>query len=242
RQQLADAGEALAQLTGQRPAALKPLATDLPALLPQPADVEAWVDQALSANPQLQAQRLSVEASGQRVSAAASAHLPTLSAGLDSARRSGSGLATTGEAPRAHTLSLTLTVPLFAGGATESLRRQALLQRDQAGQALEATRRELLRETRAQYQAVQSGVATLASSQMAVSAARKALESTRAGQALGTRTMTDLLLAIQNLATAQTALDQARHRYVLAKLLLLQAAGSLGPAEMAAANQLLGDS
>lgn len=242
RQQVADAGEALAQLTGQRPVVLKPLVAELPALLPQPADVDAWVAQALAANPQLQAQRLSLQASGQRVSAAGSAHLPTLSAGFDSARRSGSGLSITGEAPRANTLSLTLTVPLLAGGATESSRRVAVLQRDQAAQSLEATRRELLRDTRAQYQAVQSGVATLASSRAAVNAARKALESTRTGQVLGTRSMTDLLLAIQNLSTAQSALDQARHRYVLAKLLLLQAAGSLGPAEMAAANQLLGDS
>jgi outer membrane protein len=85
-------------------------------------------------------------------------------------------------------------------------------------------------------------VATLSTTEAALQAAQAALASTRAGQGLGTRSMTDLLLAIQTLSAAQAAHEQARHRYVLSKLLLLQAAGSLGERELATANQLLGDS
>ena len=51
--------------------------------------------------------------------------------------------------------------------------------------------------------------------------------------------MTDLLLAIQTQALAQSAHDQARHGYVLARLLLQQAAGALGEAELATVNQWL---
>ena len=51
--------------------------------------------------------------------------------------------------------------------------------------------------------------------------------------------MTDLLLAIQTQTTAQNAHDQARHGYVLARLLLQQAAGALGEAELTAVNQWL---
>jgi outer membrane protein len=51
--------------------------------------------------------------------------------------------------------------------------------------------------------------------------------------------MTDLLLAIQTQSAAQNAHDQARHGYVLARLLLLQSAGALGEAELAQANRLL---
>jgi len=95
------------------------------------------------------------------------------------------------------------------------------------------------RETQAQYQAVLAGVALLDSSGAAVQAADRALAATRAGQALGTRGMTDLLLAIQTQAAAQNAWAQARHRYVLATLLLQQAAGTLGEAALATVNQLL---
>jgi outer membrane protein len=97
----------------------------------------------------------------------------------------------------------------------------------------------VLRETQAQFQAVMSGLALLDSTRNAMDAANRALGATRAGQALGTRTMTDLLLAIQTQNSAQSAFDQARHGYVLARLLLQQAAGQLTQAELAAVNQLL---
>jgi outer membrane protein len=121
----------------------------------------------------------------------------------------------------------------------DAQKRQASLQRDLAREQLEAARRALLRQTRAQHQAVLAGVALLESTQAAMQAAERALASTRAGQALGTRSTSDLLLTIQTLASAQAAHQQARHSYVLATLLLQQAAGALGEAELAAVNQLL---
>ncbi|MBT9501457.1 MAG: TolC family outer membrane protein [Burkholderiaceae bacterium] len=242
REALADAREALAQITGRTPGVLRPLAAELQALPPEPLAAEAWVNQALLANPQLQASRYGLTASEQRIEAARAAHLPTLSLGLDSERRSGSAVAPQ-DAGRANTtLGLRLSIPLFAGGATESLKRQAVHQRDAAREGLESARRALVRETQGQYQAVMSGVALMRSTRAAVDAATRALASTRTGQALGTRTMTDLLLAIQSQTAAQNAHEQARHRYVLAKLLLQQAAGALGEAELSAVNLLLKDS
>jgi outer membrane protein len=97
----------------------------------------------------------------------------------------------------------------------------------------------VLREVRAQHLAVGQGAAQLRSTQAAVEAAQRALDATRTGLTLGTRSTTDLLLAIQTLAAAQNAQTQARHRHVLALLALHQAAGSLGDAELAAVNALL---
>ncbi|WP_374566468.1 TolC family outer membrane protein [Ideonella sp.] len=240
QQALADAREAVAELTGHPPGELKPLAMSLAAQQPEPAQPQAWVDQALRANPLLLAQARVVDASEQRIGAARAAHWPTLSAGLDSARSSGAGISD--DQRRGGTqFALRLTVPLFAGGATQSQLRQAGYQRDIARDDHEAARRALVRETQAHYQAVVSGVALLDSTRAAVAAADQALASTRAGQSLGTRTMTDLLLAIQTQAAAQNAHDQARHGYVMAKLLLQQAAGALGEPELAAVNQLLGE-
>ena len=241
QQALADAREALAQITGRSAGALKPLADALPGLPPQPADAQAWVAQALQANPLLQAQRLGLNASEQRIAAARAAHWPTLSLGLDSAHLRGTGVAPA-EAGRTNSqVALRLNIPLFAGGATESLSRQAVYQRDATREQLEITQRALVRETQAQYLAVLAGVALMQSGREAVAASSRMLASTRAGQPLGTRTMTDLLQAIQTQAAAQNAHEQARHRYVLATLLLQQAAGSLGEAELAAVNLLLKD-
>ncbi|MGM9486524.1 TolC family outer membrane protein [Ideonella sp. YS5] len=238
RQALADARQALAELTGQPPGELKPLAAELPAVPPDPAAPEAWVTRALQANPALQAQARVVDAGDQRIVAARAAHWPTLRAGVESGRLGGAGT-TEAERRGGTQLAVTLTVPLFAGGATQSAVRQAAWQRDIARDDFEVARRALMRETEAQVQAVTAGAALIETTRAAVTAADQALASTRSGQSLGTRTMTDLLLAIQTQALAQSAHDQARHGYVLARLLLQQAAGALGEAELATVNQWL---
>ena len=238
-QALADARQALAEITGSQPGPLSPLALNLPALPPQPQDVQAWVARALSSNPQLKALDLDLSASERRIEAARAGHLPTLSLGLDTERRGGSGLHEPLSGRSLSTVGLKLNIPLFAGGATQSQVRQAGYRRDAAQSDQEATRRALIRQTQAQYQAVLSTLAQMDSSRLAVAAADQALASTKAGQSLGLRNMTDLLLAIQTQASAQNAHEQARHRYVLAKLLLAQAAGALDESELAGVNQWL---
>lgn len=241
---LADARQALRQVSGEGgDGQLVPLAAELNLGGDQRSEdrPQAWVEQALQNNPGLMAFQLSLRAGDQRVDAARAAHLPTLSLGLDSERYNNkpSQISDINQGRWVNTLGLRLTIPLFAGGATESQKRQALYQRDAAREELEAARRALVRETQAQYQARLSSRAQMQSAARAVAAATQGLAATRAGQALGTRTMTDLLLAIQSQSAAQNAFNQARHRHVLATLLLQQAAGRLGEPELAAVNLLL---
>jgi len=239
REELLDARQAVAQLTGRMPGALHPLVPELAMLMPDPADPQAWVAQALRDNPSLQAASLAVTAGDQRVAAARAAHLPTLSAGLDGQRLSGSAVNSDITGRYNTTVGLKLTIPLFAGGATESQKRQAVFQREQLRDDLEGARRAMTRETQAQYQAVLSALSQMRTAGAAVQAADKALASTRSGLDLGARSMTDLLLAIQTQSNARNAWEQARHRYVLSKLLLQQAAGALGEPQLAAVNTLL---
>lgn len=239
REELADARQALAEITGRLPEQLQPLAPELAMLMPDPADPGAWVTQALRDNPGLKAQALGLDASEQRMAAARAAHLPTLSVGLDGQRRSGNGVPAVDSGRYDAAVALRLNIPLFAGGAIESQKRQAGYVRDQQRELLESARRGLTRETQAQYQAVISALSQMQSTRAAVAAANKALASTRSGLDLGARSMTDLLLAIQTQSNAQNAHEQARHRYVLSKLLLQQAAGSLGEPQLASVNLLL---
>jgi outer membrane protein len=235
---LEDAREALAQITGETPGPLKRLARDLPSLPPQPAAPDAWVRQAVAANPALQALALALEATEQHIGAARAGHLPTVSLGLDS-QRTGLGALGNSYLPGANVVGLRITLPLFAGGSVQSQVRQAMRQRDFAREQFEAARRALVRETRAQHQAVLVSAAQMQATQASVRAAERALAANQTGLALGARSMTDVLLALQTLTAAQNALEQARHGQVLARLLLQQAAGSLGDAELAAVNALL---
>ncbi|MFT7722852.1 MAG: TolC family outer membrane protein [Roseateles sp.] len=235
---LADAREALAQLTGAPAPALAPLRPQF-AAQPLPDDADAWGERALRGNPELRARELDLQASEQRIAAARAGHLPTLRVGVDTQRLRGDGVPPLDAARTPTQVALRLTVPLFAGGATAAAADRAGFQRDAAREQLEAGRRAVLRDVRALHLAVGQGAAQLQSTQAAVDAAERALAATRTGLALGTRTTTDLLLAIQMLAGAQNAQTQARHRHVLALLALHQAAGSLGDAELATVNALL---
>jgi outer membrane protein len=229
-QVLAAARDGLTQLSGKAPAALKPLRAELPEAALRPAESAAWVEQAQRLHPQLQAQALSVAASEERVAAARAGHWPTLALALEGGRN-GSNNPTQ--------VALRLNVPLFAGGATQSSVQQAAYQRDVQREDLETQRRAVVREVQLQFQAVQSSQALMHSARAAVAAAGRALASTRVGQNLGTRSLTDLLLAIQTQTSAQNALDQARHAYVLARLLLHNAAGTLGETTLAEVNPWL---
>ena len=241
RQALADAREALAEITGRRDEPLKTLADDVPPVPPQPADAQAWVSAALAGNPLLDAQqRERVAAADKAVDAARAGHLPTVRASLDVGRpASWPPVDGNGSARTVTTAAILLDVPLFAGGAVQSQLRQALALRDAAADDLEATRRRVARETLERHGSVMAGLGQVEANRAAVAAARRALASTRAGQELGTQTMTDLLLAIQTLTAAQGAYSQSRHRVVLDGLLLRQSAGSLGEADLAAVNTLL---
>lgn len=238
RRALGDAREALAEITGRPVETLKPLAAALPARGPEPAERASWVERALRDNPALRAERLAVEASEHGLDAARAAHLPTVSLGVDSGRvNANPALAHNGRTET--TIGISVSLPLFSGGLTEATRRQAAFDRDGARDALEQRRRQVARATAEQFDAMQIGVAQIDSTRAAVDAADRALKATQAGQELGTRTMTDLLLAIQTQAQARSAWSQARHQYVLSRLLLAQAAGSVDDAELAGINALL---
>ncbi len=235
---LADAREALAQLTGAAVPALQPLGQALTAQ-PLPDAADAWAERALQGNPELRALQLDVQASEQRLSSARAGHLPTLSLGVDTTRQRGDGVSAFDASRTPTQVALRLTVPLFAGGAVAAAADRAGFQRAAAQEQLEAGRRAVLREVRAEHLAVSQGDTQLRATQAAVEAAERSLNATRTGLTLGTRSITDLLLAIQTLASAQNAQTTARHRHVLALLALHLAAGSLGDAELAAVNALL---
>ena len=238
RQSLVDALAAVAEITGATPATLKTLRDDLPLAPPQPADPQAWVEGALRANPALLAASKGVDAADSAIAAARAGHLPTLSAGLNLGRPTGAPYGDT-SGRLANTAVLTLNVPLFAGGATQARVSQAVHQREGARDSLEMQRRAIERATRAAYGSVVTGVGQVQATREAVAAAQASLAATRVGREVGNRSMTDVLNAIQTLAQAQAAYAQARHQFILGRLQLQQAAGTLTEADLANVAALL---
>jgi outer membrane protein len=237
-----DAREALTQITGKPTGDLKKLRDDLPMEPPTPADQESWVKQALQTNPNLLAQKNNVEAAEHSISAARAGHLPTISAGITygkGATWSETDANSRFRDPSSTTIGLTLNVPIFSGGATQSKVRQSIYQRDSATDAMESQRRLVVRDTLNYYRSVIAGIAQVESAKASVDSGKKALEATRAGFEVGTQTMTNVLLAIQILTSSESSYSQARHQFILNKLLLKETAGTADLKDIETINALL---
>lgn len=241
---LNDAREALTQITGKPTGDLKKLRDDLPMQPPAPADQDLWVKQAMLTNPNLLAQKSSVETAGHNISAARAGHLPTISANVSYGKntswyQNGGGFGSSQNNRPSTTIGLTLNVPIFSGGLTQSHVRQSIYQRDAATDAMESQRRQVVRDTLNFYRSVIAGIAQVESAKASVDSGQKALEATRAGFEVGTQTMTNVLLAIQTLTSSESSYSQARHQFILNKLLLKQTAGTADLKDMEEINTLL---
>jgi len=236
-----DAIEALAEITGVRSGRLRTLREDAPLIRPAPEEPEAWVSAALAGNPLIQAQQRTVQSAGHLIEAARAGHLPTVNATLDVGRpASWPGGDISGRDGRTvTTVGVLLRIPLFTGGLIQSSVRQAIAQRDVADADLESVRRRVARETLDHHSDVIAAIGQIEAGRIAVDAAAKALASTRVGQQLGTHTMTDLLLAIQTLSSAQATYSVARHRLVVSELQLKQSAGQVSEMDLQNVNALL---
>lgn len=233
--------EALRVITGTPVGDLKKLRDDLPMDPPTPADPQAWVKQAVQDNPTLLAQKDSVETANHNITAARSGHLPTISANVSYGKSASwyqNGNLSSSNRPST-TIGLTLSVPIFSGGATQSRVRQSIYQRDAATDAMELQRRQVVQDTLNYYRSVIAGISQVESGKASVDSGQKALEATRAGFEVGTQTFTDVLLAIQTLTQSESTYSQARHQFILNKLLLQQAAGSADFKDIQQINALL---
>jgi len=241
---LSDAREALTQITGQPVGDLKKLRDELPLDAPVPNDPNAWVQDAIKYSPSILSQQYSVTAAEHDITSARAGHLPTINATASRAKttewlQNGSAAALSGNGRFGNTIGVTLSVPIFSGGAVQSRVRQSIYERDAAQDSLESQRRLVIRTTLNYYRSVLADIEEVKSGKSAVESGQKALDATRAGLGAGTQTIIDVLNAIQTLTSAENTYSQARHQLVLDKLNLKYSTGRIEYKDIEAANILL---
>jgi outer membrane protein len=216
------------QLVGSAPGTLEP-----PPPLPNlPGSPDLAVQVAIDGNPGLEAAERRREAATFDTRAANGARLPQISAvGSGSyadylgTLGGGTGIAQTN---RSATVGVQATIPIFQGGRPGAQVRQAQAFESQAIEALTATERSVVAQTRSAYASWQASNQLIASSETAVSAATLSLEGVRAENSVGTRTILDILNAEQELLNAQVNLVSARRNAYVAGFSLLAAMGKAG--------------
>lgn len=237
-----DAYRALEEITGKDLRALKALPQDFQPELPSALDSDGWVRTALESNPALKAKELQLRSDESGVDTARAGHLPTidLTAGLGRGMPFANGSAPTAvDSTERSNVGVTINIPIFAGGATQSRVRQAIAQRDSTADELEQQRRALVRSTRNAYETLVAGISEVEARKAAVFSARSAYEASQVGLEVGTRTVLDVLNNQQTLFNAEREYAVSRYNFLQNRLLLEQAAGTLDIDDLQDVNRLL---
>ena len=250
RNAVQEAYQALVEITATPVATLKGLPDDFQPALPEARNVDGWVQTAIAQNPALQAKQAQVDFTSANVDTARAGHWPTLYLNGGYGRQATWGDRTFGSGTFNNTspinsegsgpsVGLTLNIPIFNGGATQSRVRQALAQRDVAQDELEQQRRALERSTRKAYQTLVAGISEVEARRLAKVSAQSAYDASQVGLEVGTRTVLDVLNNQRTLFSAQQAYAQAKYNFLQNRLLLEQAAGTLEVSDLEAVNRLL---
>ncbi|SET52470.1 outer membrane protein [Thorsellia anophelis DSM 18579] len=245
RNQLDNAIETLRQITGHHFDKLASLNVDTFKTV-RPDVAEKLIENANNRNLSLLSARLQQEISRDSIRLAQSGHLPTLGASASSSitdtKNSGSNnpRAGTSNDSGQNSIGLTLSVPLFQGGATVSRTEQAQYGYVSASEALEATARAVEQSVRSSRNNMNASISSINAFEQAVVSAETSLAATEAGYQVGTRTIVDVLNATTTLYNAKQQLSNARYSYMINQLNLLSAQGLLQESDLVSLNATLG--
>jgi len=230
-----NAQETLRQLTGKLITNIPDLAIDYPITMDNVKAASYYVEIAKHQNKNIKALKLDYESASTNINLQkASGRSPTLSL-------SGSIKVSDSEATPASNndgstttsnIALTLSIPLYEGGAINASVRQAVANAEAVRESLNDKLQDTELAVRKQYRLLQSTVAQTSAQKQLITSFSSLLKATEAGYNAGTRNVVDLLDAQSDLFDAQGVLEQLRYQFVLQRLSLLEYAGELNEEEV----------
>jgi len=227
---------ALQQLINKPPQDPKPLGNGFQLEAPQPDDMEKWVEISQTSSLQLAIAQAGATIAEKEVARNRGGHYPTVDLVANYSTNNVSGGTMPSETTN-KSVGVQLNIPLFQGGAVNSKWREAEANRERANLELENARRNVALQTRQAYLGVVSGIAQVRAFQQALASSESVLEASKLGHEVGVRTNLDVLNAQQQLFATRRDLYQAQYNYLLSKLRLKAAIGSLNEDDLQKVNQ-----
>ena len=229
---------------GQAYSKLKPLG---PAFVPQPPDpdkLDIWLERAQSQNLNLQDKHYGSEIAQKEIELQKAARLPTLDASAKRSYEYADGGITNGiAAGNNHGLDesvyLNLKVPIYTGGAISSAVRGAEAGLERAQYEEVAARNDARHGTQVAFLNTTAGLTHISALEQAVQSAAAAEDAAEVGYNVGTKTYSDVLLAVRSRYKAEHDYAQARYSYIVNFLKLKQSAGALSHADLLSINRWL---
>ncbi|PCJ86676.1 MAG: type I secretion protein TolC [Thiotrichaceae bacterium] len=236
--------EALRVIINTYPDELKIAREDIPLVVPEPMDIDAWQDKALQNNFTLLSTKYDVEAAQSAYNGSKGGHYPTLSLNAsygvtNSDPRESSFGPIPGIESTDSKILLSLDIPIYSGGFTSSTVRQKLSELNLAKALQEQEKRRTIALARSAYLTLEADIATVKARKQAVVSTQSSLDATMAGYDAGTRTSVDVLLSQRLLYSSQRDYSVARYAYITNSLKLKQIAGILGANDVIEINKWL---
>ncbi len=205
----------------------------------QPARLDGWIERAELNSPQLMSLKAQIEAAREEVAKARAGHYPTLDAVAQWSRSNSETVTNLQSRYTNAAIGLQLNIPIYSGGAVNSLVRQALANQERAEQALEGTRRELGVRVNKEFRGVTESLPKIRALEQAVLSADQLVLSSRRSLQAGSRTVIDVLNAEQQRMVILRDLTQARYLYLISKVRLLALVGGADLEAVVAINRML---
>jgi outer membrane protein len=222
--------EALERLTGKSFNLVGQLSPDYPIEEPVPTQTKPWVDKALNGNLNLKISDLNSESARRGAQVARAGHYPTLSLTANYDYDNGTAISNQGADTSA--IGLTLSVPLFSGGATSSKSREFEQKLIQSQFNHEDLRREVTQSTRSLLRDLRTGALSVDALKQSTKSSEIALQATEEGYNVGTRNVVDVLQAEQQLYASQRDYATARFNFVQNLITFKQQLGTLNPEDI----------
>lgn len=253
---LVNQGEMLSKLTNHMYESISMLRdSKIPLVTPEPANVDDWVATGLKQNYSLFAAKYNLQASRENIKAQRAGNWPTFAiqgttttTHNDTGNGSSSGpgalnnLADNFLISRKQAISnvaLTMNFPVFQGGLVVSKTRQAQYDFQTSSEQLETVYRDVVVNSRIAYNTIIDGISKVQADRKTVISQTNSLESVEAQYGVGTRTMTDVVNAQQNLFNAQKQLAADQYALINALLNLKYLAGTLNVNDLQEINSWL---
>ncbi len=232
--------EAIRELLGDVPEVPTPLREPIPLSDPIPANPEPWVQQALRTNPAVGSAVIQKELASEQLRERKSQRLPTLSLEGRYGYTNTNDFQLGREWDEAR-LELRLAMPLYSGGAISGNIDVGARVLEQREYELKAAQRSAERDTRDAYDGVVTGVVRVRAARRVLQSSEEALVAINGRFESGLATLAEQLDAAGQVRKARRDLASVRHIYLMSKLHLAAAVGSLGEDDLMMIDGLLVD-
>jgi protease secretion system outer membrane protein len=224
----------LERLTGVYPEELRRLAPGkLVLAMPEPQNVQQWIDQALERNALVSAARHEVRIARKQVDKNRAGRYPTLDLVATQNVSQSDNNYSIGSEYNTYSLNLQLNVPIYSGGYVSAAVRQSSAGLTAARERQSQQERAVTSDVRKYYNSLMGSIAQIRAYEQAVTSSEIALTGTRKGYKAGLRSNVDVLNAQEKLFLNKRNLAKSRYQYIINLVLLKRTAGDLTAADIA---------